>query len=625
MFELIDTKDKFQVLYDKVSQFAGESLYTDIESTGLDWLSDNILLFQIMIGGQIYLVDVRAMGYDTLKSLLLLIKTKGITCVFHNSAFDLKFLAYRTGVLLEKIYDTMVMEAMLNAGIGKPLYSLEELAEKYAGAFMDKEARKDFINHPEDKPFSERMLQYSSVDVMVLEPIHKAQLKDIESAKMGRVAAMENDLRPVVCKMEMDGIRLDVDAWLKVEAEAIARRERLDAELKDTIVDFLVNLEAQNGFELAKKAKIPVTTKKLTKYLEEITNTQDLRGWLTERFNTRSSQQMKAILHLMQIKVKDTNEKTLQDFTSYPIVKLLLEIREVTKQIDSYGANILQHIHPKTGKIHTEYLTIGTVTGRFSSNNPNMQQIPRKGGYRECFIPDPGYLFAAVDYSQQEYRLAGAVSRDDAIIRAYANGYDMHTATAMSIFDKPKEDITSEERNFGKTLNFAILYGSTEFGLKHNLNISIEEAKEILNKFWTGYPKLSMFLSVAGERIMQLGYSSTLMGRRRYNKAKPTFANPYELNRWKERVLREGRNHIIQGGGADMLKIAMIEIFRRNPFGDNLKLCLQVHDEIVTQVHETVAEEARQFIVSIMEEVEQTFLGRIPAKADGKLKDRWSK
>ncbi len=596
-------------------------LYADIETTGLDWLTDKILLFQIMHKDVIYVIDVRKLGYEVITELLSWIRSQ--TFVFHNGKFDLKFLANNTGILLHNIYDTMVMEALINSGVGKPTYKLSYLAEKYADVFMEKESRMDFVNYPDDKPFTETMLNYSALDVKVLKPIFEEQNKILEETYETKVAGVENQLLPIVAQMEMDGIRLDVEAWLEVEAKAIERRELLDNKLKEEIVEFLLNLPVKNGFELARKAKIPVTTKKLTKFLEDITNTADLKGWLYEKFNTKSPTQMKSILHLMQIKVKDTNAKTLEDYKNYAIVNTLLEIREVNKQIDSYGSNVLQHIHPKTGKIHTEYLTIGTVTGRFSSNNPNMQQVPRVGGYRECFIPDPDYLFAAVDYSQQEYRLAGAVSKDSVIIEAYKNGSDMHTATAQVQFGK--EEVTPEERNIGKTLNFAILYGSTEYGLKHNLGVSLEEAKQRINKFWSGYPRLHKFMSMAGEKILKYGFSSTVLGRRRYSVAKPTYCNSYELKRWEERVLREGRNHIIQGGGADMLKIAMIEIYRRNPFGSYLKLCLQVHDEIVAQVHKSVAEEALKFIKDIMEEVESRFLGEIPSKADGKLKERWSK
>jgi DNA polymerase-1 len=467
------------------------------------------------------------------------------------------------------------------------------------------------------------MLQYSALDVKVLEDIYVGQMEQVIKTYQEAVVTLENDLIPIVSKMEMDGIRLNVEKWLEVEANAIARREELNKRLKDLIVSFLMTLEVKNAFELARKAAIPVGTKKMTKYLEDITSPVDAKGWFYEKFNTASANQMKSLLNLMQIKVKNTNEKTLEDFKGYPIIDLLLQIREVNKQISSYGSNILSHIHPKTGKIHTEYLTVGTQTGRFSSNKPNMQQVPNHGGYRECFIPDEGFLFADADYSQQEYRFAGAVSKDPAIIKAYQEGSDMHTATAQKQFGKT--EVTKDERGLGKTINFAVLYGSTEFGLKKNLQIPMDEAKEILNKFWSGYPKLSKFMEFAGKKILELGFSTTPLGRRRYNEPKPTFMNSYEFERWQSKVLREGRNHIIQGGGADTIKLAIVEIFRRNPFGDLFRLCLQVHDQLVAQVHESIAEEGLKFMVEVMEEVEQRFLGSIPAKADGELKAQWSK
>lgn len=621
-YTLIDSKEQYDLLHEKIAGHT-DVFHADIESTGLDWLSDEILLFQLKVGEEIFVIDVRQTGYEFLRAVVTVLSSNENRIVFHNAKFDLKFLAYRTGVLLENIYDTMIVETVLNAGVGKKFYSLEELAEKYAGIFMQKETRKEFINYPANKPFTEAMLQYSALDVKVLEEIYRGQKEEVVRTYQGDVVQLENDIIPIVSKMEMDGIRLNVEEWLKVEAKAIERREELNKELKGMIVDFLVGLKVVNGFELARKAMIPVSTKKLTKYLEDITNVEDMRGWLYEKFNTGSAHQMKAVLNLMQIKVKDTNEKTLEDFKGYPIIDLLLSIREVNKQISSYGSNILSHIHPKTGKIHTEYITVGTATGRFSSNNPNMQQVPRSGGYRECFIPDEGFVFADADYSQQEYRFAGAVSKDDAIIKAYKEGSDMHTATAQK--QTGKTEVTKDERNRGKTINFAVLYGSTEYGLKKNLQIPLEEAKDILFKFWSGYPRLSKFMELAGKKILELGFSTTPLGRRRYNIVKPVFMNSYEFQRWQERVLREGKNHIIQGGGADTIKLAIVELFRRNPFGDKFRLCLQVHDQLVAQVAKDIAEEGLKFMVSVMEEVEQRFLGDIPAKADGELKITWSK
>lgn len=623
-YVLVDTNEKLvEMLRDL--RVVPDVVYADIETTGLDWFVNDILLFQIKVGNSIYVVDVRELGYGRFTELVSSIGNRS-RVVFHNGKFDLKFIYHRTGILLENMYDTMTAEVVLNSGIGKQFYGLAELAEKYADIFMDKDTRMEFVDYPKDKPFTDKQFAYSALDVKVLEPIYHAQIKQFEQTNQIQIADLESNLLPIVAKMEYDGISLDTKMWLDIEKEAILKRDVLTKDFEETILDFLVSLKYPNALELVRATHLLQKnkfSKRICTFLEEITDFSIFRGWLKEHLNVKSSHQLLAIFNLMGIDCPSTNEKVLDDYKEFPIVEKLIEIRGINKQIDQYGSNFLKAIHTETGKIHTEYLTVGTQTGRFSSNKPNLQNVPRDGGYRECFIPEEGYVFAAVDYSQQEYRLAGAVSREPVIIDAYKSGSDMHTATTKIVLKK--DEITSKERNTGKTVNFAILYGSTEWGLKKNLGIKVEEAKRIITDFWKGYPNLQKFMDRAGERILELGYSVTPMKRRRYNVPRPLLGNSRDYVMWRERVLREGKNHIIQGGGADIIKLAMVEIYRRNPFGDKLKLCLQIHDEIVTQVHRSVKEEAKEFIIAVMEEVEQRFLGEIPAKADGKLLERWSK
>lgn len=620
-YTLVDTTDELAILIEKI-RHTNTVLYCDIESTGLDWFSDKILLFQLMMENSIFIIDIRKLGY-VFSSLIRVIKNRNILCVFHNVKFDTKFILNKTDILLENVYDTMTSESVLNAGIGKKLYSLAELAEKYCGVFMNKEDRMAFVNFPEHLPFTETMLSYSALDVKVLQEIRESQIDRAVEQKLVTIVQLENTLLPIAAKMEYDGINLDIPMWLEVEREAILRRDIMYEGFKAKLVEFIVSRKFKNGFELAEKMCIPVTTKRLTKYLEEITDIQTLRGWIHDNFNVRSSKQMLNILHMMKIKVKNTDAKTLEDHKQHDIVNELLEIRIVNKEIDQYGSNFLANINKTTGKIHTEYFTVGTRTGRFSSNKPNLQNIKREGRYRECFFPEPDYLFASVDYSQQEYRLAGAVAREPVIISAYQQGSDMHTATAQIV--EKKKDITKDERNRGKTVNFAILYGSTEWGLKRNLRININEATRIIKDFWNGYPKLKLFMDKVGEKILELGYSCTPLGRKRYNQPKPTYGDSRTMMKWQEAVLREGRNFIIQGGGADIIKLALIEIYKQNPYGDKLRLCLQIHDEIVSQVHKSIAKEGLEFIKRIMIDVEQPFLGSIPAEVEGGLSDRWKK
>lgn len=621
----LDTVDEVMNLIDIIDSNEG-FIGADLETTGLDWILDKILLLQLNIGGVIYLVDVRKVGYECLGEIVRAMNTSRNTFIFHNGKFDLRFIFYATKQLLLNVYDTMIVEAVLKAGTGKMFFSLAELAERYTDYFMDKGGRKDFINFPDEMPYTESMLQYAAFDVKLLDEIRLGQLELLEKTFQVNVEKLENKLMPIVAKMECDGIRLDAEEWLAVEAKAIERRDNLTEQLKEMIADFAMGLQAENGVVLAEKLLIPIKTKRDRVALEQITDVSLIREWIKNNFNVKSSQQMKRYLNMNGVEVDSTDEKIIGDFAGNPIIDLLLGIREVNKQIDSYGRNVIELIHPVTGKIHTEYITVGTRTGRFSSNKPNMQNVPRKGGYRECFHPDEGYVFAACDYSQQEYRLAGAVSRDKRIIEAYKNGSDMHTATAQLIYHKPPDyKPTDEERTRGKTVNFAILYGSTEYGLKNNLDIPISEAKQIISDFWNGYKYLSGFMDAVGKNILEYGFSSTPMGRRRYNLAKPVYMNSYEFKRWEARVLREGRNFVIQGGGADMLKEAIVELYYRNPFGDKFRLCLQIHDELVAQVHESIKEEGLEFLKSIMLEVESKYLGEIPAKVDGKLKEKWSK
>lgn len=629
MYTLIETVQQLnEFITDKIQAVREFLIYADIESTGLDWFKDDIVLLQMKIDEEIFLVDVRKLGYNNLKWLIIQINANARQCVFHNAKFDLKFIRTRTGVMLNWVYDTMLAEAILNAGHGKQFYSLDELAVKYTDIFMDKEHRMDFVGLKLDQPLTISMLNYAALDVHVLQGIKIGQMDRATEERAVSVLHLDMDLTPVVAEMEWRGIKLDCEAWLRLERVARARRDELNYELKEEIVTFLTETKIRgvhNGFELATKARIPVKTKKLTKFLEEFTSLPDMKGWLAENFNVNSPTQMKALLNLMHIKVANTNEKTLENFKQHGIVQKLLDIREVEKKVSMYGEGFLKDVNEITGRVHTEYFTVGTQTGRFSSQKPNLQNIPVDGGYRECFIPEDDFVFVAADYSQQEYRLAGAVSKEPEVIKAYQEGSDMHTATAAIIFNKDRKDVTKDERHIGKTMNFAILYGSTEWGLKRNLKVPIERAQELIQAFFDGYPRLKLFKEMVEDRILELGYSCTPYGRRRYSPDRPNLQDGKNYIIWQDRVKREGFNHIIQGGGADIIKIAMVNISKKNPFGDKFRLILQVHDELVCEVHKSIVQEAEAFLVKEMIDAEQPFLGVIPAKVDSSVRDRWSK
>ena len=430
-------------------------------------------------------------------------------------------------------------------------------------------------------------------------------------------------LVPVVATMELNGITLNKEAWNKLTEQATVTTETLKRELKETLLAFVSY--SCNGLQLAEKLHIPVSRKRDQQALELITDSGVLKTWVNENFNLNSHLQLKTLLELAGIKVTDTNEKTLKKFGRNKVIDLLLEYREAVKKLTTYGNNIVDLINPITNKIHTHYLNIGTATGRFASNNPNMQNIPSQSEYREAFEAMDGFSLVAMDYSQQEIRLVGAISNEKKIIDAYKQNIDLHKETASLIFNKPPEEVTKDERYFGKTLLFAILYGTTEYGLKYNLQISLEKAQEMIKAFYNGYPSLSKFKSLAEEKILELGYSVTPLGRRRYWNSRPLFSDTYETQRYFDKMKREGFNFLIQGSGADITKIAMCNMFYNNPFGDKFRILLQVHDEIVAEIHDSILKEAVEFMKEQMLNAEQPFLGQVPAAIDFKVAKKWSK
>ena len=627
MYTFIQTETEALKALNYIEQYDG-LIDLDIETTGLDYFSDKIVLVQVAVGSTIFIFDTRELPSTVLFNIVNTLACK--TCRLHNAKFDMKFLYNATKVMLPNVYCTMVAETIIHAGIkGVPL-GLKDLVEKYLGIEMEKESRNEFIDLPDTSPITEQMLIYSAMDVKVLGEIYNTQRKEIEAMRGVRVVELEMKLLPIVAKMEYTGIPLDPDKWSKLEALNRAKLATLSSDFKTYCIDKITESKhfktGMTAMDLADKMSIPVKTKKLRNYLEEITDLTNLKGWLHENFNTASPNQMLAVLKILGVKVNNTNAKTLEMIPDKPeVITRLLEIREVAKQVSTYGTSFLENIHPYTGKVHTEYLTTGTRTGRFSSKEPNLQNIPTHGGFRECFVPSPGYVFMSVDYSQQEYRLAGAVSRDPVIIDAYKNNFDMHTATAANFFGKEKKDVTKDERSWGKTRNFEIIYGTTEYGLSRSLKSSIEHARDVLEKYWAGYPTLYAFKLTVEKKILELGYSCTPFGRRRYNTPKPMFMTSKEFMQWQSQVLREGFNFIIQGGGADILKIAMLSIDEKNPFGDKLRMLLQIHDELMLEVHESIVKEAEEFIMEEMRRAEQPFLGEIPAVVESKISKEWSK
>lgn len=622
---LQDNLDSAKKLISYLSNPDTKIIYIDTETSGLDYFVDKILLVQIAVNDDIFVIHRGNTGQKFLQNIVKRINESDLLCVGHNVKFDAKMIRTDTGMWLNRLYDTMIMESVLRAGVGEKLYSLATLVAKYCGVYLEKDTRSDFIGKSQSDSFTQNQITYSATDVLYLKDIYEQQIEDATKNKLTYIVNLETDVTSVVCDMEYTGINLDKEHWAELTRKAEERLRQFELETKTLIIESIDFSKYANGLEFAKAVSIPVNTKRDRTALESVTDPSTCKQWVMDNFNVGSHKQLLAALTLGGVKTKSTNEKILNKLPKNKIVDSLLNFREFQKQVSTYGWNIIKLVHPVTGKIHTEYYQMGTATGRFSSTEPNMQNLPRKGGYREGFVASEGYTFVSIDYSQQEYRLAGALSKEPKIIQAYLDGWDMHTATAANRFEKELKDVTSEERTFGKTMNFAVLYGTTEWGIKKNFSISTEEATSLLDKFFSGYPVLTAFKNAVESAIVRLGYSVTPMGRRRYFKPLPTFGSPQELEKIVAKMKREGFNHVIQGGGADVTKLAMVYMRKRNPFGDLFRPILQVHDEVVVEIHDSILDKGEDFMANCMLEAFQPLLGNLPAKVDSKRGKRWGK
>ena len=416
----------------------------------------------------------------------------------------------------------------------------------------------------------------------------KASLeKQLQEANMERLfMEVEMPLVPVLAEMEMTGVMLDTKELARVQQEMNERANQIEQEI----------------YELA-----------------------------GESFNIASPKQVGDILFgKMQIMEKPKKTKTGQFVTSEevlqqlrpknPIVGKILDHRALKKLLGTYVEALPKLINPKTGHVHTSFNQCVTATGRLSSSDPNLQNIPVRSEdgkeIRRCFIPEEGEEFFSCDYSQVELRIMASLSGDKHMIGAFLEGHDIHAATSAKIFHKSIEEVTKDERRKAKSANFGIIYGISAFGLAQGLDIDRREAKELIDGYFESFPEVQQFIERCKDEARQKGYAETIMGRRRYlpdinskNGTVRAFAE------------RNAVNAPIQGTAADIMKVAMIRVWQRlKAEGLKTKLILQVHDELNFSVPQNERKQVEQIV---KEEMQNACHLAVPLIADGGWGSNW--
>ncbi len=556
-----------------------EAIGLDTETTGLDPHRSRLRLIQLATPDVVYLIDANRMR--DLGPLKPLLEAPRPFKVLHHAKFDAKFLRRRYGIRLNGIFDTMLASQLLGSRDG---HSLAAVASRWLSITMDKTMqRSDWSGD-----LSAEQVRYAAHDATVLLPLREAMRAAILSERMSRIAALEFSAAPAIGGIELAGIRLDGVKWLALARE----REREHAALAEALHRELALADPQ-----------------LALFPEHATSP----------LNLNSVPQVMRALERLGIRVPDTDDLTLGPLaTSHPVIAMLLEYRHAAKALSSYGESFLSYIHPVTGRIHPEFHQLGADTGRMAASNPNIQQIPNQERYRACFVPDPGRKLIIADYSQIELRILAEVTQDAQLLHAFESGADLHRLTASMMFGTPLEHVSKDERQRAKALNFGMVYGMGPSGLATRLGCSLDEAKELIDRYFAAYPGVRVWLRQAARKAVETGECTTLGGRRiRFAKPDP------ENRRAVAGVERFGKNAPLQGTSADITKRAIALLDARLPEG----ACIVnvVHDEIVVEAPTETAPSMAARLRETMQEAAEAYLTRVPVTVEADVADAWIK
>jgi DNA polymerase-1 len=590
-YQFVNTRLGINLLVQKLLQ--QPTVCFDTETTSLNALQAELvgIAFSWEAGTGYYVsvpqeVEKAAAIIDQLRPFF---ENSQIEKIGHNLKYDLKVLSNYQLKVTGPLYDTLIAHYLINPD---RRHSMDVLASTY--------------------------LQY--------EPQSITQL-------IGKKGKNQGSMRDVPLDKQTEYAVEDADITLQLkhffdQELAAAENGKLFQEVELPLVEVLTAME-QEGINL-NTTFLKEFESELTQDIERLE--KSIFGQAGEEFNLASPKQLGLIL-FEKLKLVDKPKKTktgqystAEDVLSFlakdhKIIADILEWRSVNKLQSTYVKALPEEINPKTGRIHTVYNQAVAATGRLSSNQPNLQNIPirtaRGQQVRKAFIPrDENHVLLAADYSQIELRIIAALSMDPAMLEAFQKGEDIHATTAAKVFGVPLEEVSREQRSNAKTVNFGIVYGVSAFGLSQQTNLNRTEAKELIEAYYANYPQLKIYMNAQVDFARENGYVTTVLGRRRYLK---------DINSQNTVVRgaaeRNAVNAPIQGSAADIIKIAMINIYRRMEKENwQSKMLLQVHDELVFDVPKA---EVEALSAMVKEEMENAFSLEVPLLVEVGIGKNW--
>ena len=590
-YQHIDSPLSRKLLLKKLMQQT--SVCFDTETTGLKALEVELIgiafSFEIGKGYYVSFPEDQDETAAILEEFRPFFEATEIEKIGHNLKYDIKVLSNYNMPVKGKLFDTMIAHYLINPDMR---HNMDMLAETYLN--YQPVSITELIGKKGKNQLSMRVVpitdqtEYAVEDADITLQLKEHFTKELES---GNVTSLFNDVElplvSVLSAMEIEGININTEFLKKLSTDLTEDINRLEKGIYE---------QAGEEFNIASPKQLGIVLFENMKLVDK------------------------------PKKTKTGQYKTGEDILSYlakdhQIIRDIQEYRQYKKLQSTYVDALPNEINPKTGRIHTQYMQAVAATGRLSSNNPNLQNIPirteRGREVRKAFIPrDENHVLLAADYSQIELRIIAALSEEETMIEAFKNGEDIHASTAAKVFNVPLNEVTREQRSNAKTVNFGIIYGVSAFGLSNQTDLNRSEAKELIETYYETYPKLKAYMSAQVDFAREHGYVETVLNRRRYLK---------DINS-RNAMVRSGaeRNAVnapIQGSAADIIKLAMINIhnrFEKENFKS--KMLLQVHDELVFDAHKDELEIIRPII---KHEMENAFKMSVPLDVEIDLGENW--
>ena len=589
-YHLVDTKVKRADLVSKL--FMQKSVCFDTETTGLNvFTADLIGLSFCFSKGEAYYVTLPAdkdETSDVLREFKAFFQSEHIEKIGQNIKFDLLMLSMYGIELRGPMFDTMIAHYLVQPELRHGMDYLAEIYLRYRTIHYD-----DLVGGKGKNQIDIRFVDldllcdYAAEDADITFQLKEILEKEIHQNGLQQLFyEIEMPLMKVLARMEQNGVRIDSEALRLSSVVLTGEMIELEKQIHELAgYEFNVSSPAQVGEILFDRLKLDEKAKK-----------------------TKTGQY-------------STSEDVLEKIRSkHPIIGKILEYRGLRKLLSTYIDALPQLINQSTGKVHTSFNQTVASTGRLSSTNPNLQNIPIRDAQgkeiRKAFIPDEGCVFLSADYSQIELRIMAHLSGDANMLEAFNSGHDIHTATAAKIFKKPIEEVTSDMRRKAKTANFGIIYGISTFGLADRLSIPRSEAKELIEGYFTTYPDVKRYMDEAIQRAKEAGFVETIFGRKRFLA---------DINSQNSIVRgyaeRNAINAPIQGSAADIIKIAMVKIQSRLDKEQlHTTMTMQVHDELNFNVPASEIEVAKKIVV---DEMESAIKLQVPLIADCGVGANW--